>query len=105
MARLWESVTFRIALIYGVLVVASLTVISIVFYFGTVQIQSRTTDQRLITSSASLTSEYKAQGAAGMQREIEHLLNDGVYQDTEVYQLLDPMGRKLAGNLTAWPAA
>ena len=105
MARLWDSVTFRIALIYGVLVVASLTLISIVFYFGTVQIQSRTTDQRLITSSASLTSEYESQGTAGMEKEIEHLLNDGVYQDTEVYQLLDPKGRKLAGNLTAWPAA
>ena len=105
MARLWDSVTFRIALIYGALMVASLTVISFVFYLGTVDIQAHIIDQRLMTSSASLTAEYQAQGAAGMQKEIGHLLNDGVYQDTEVYQLLDPKGQKLAGNLTAWPAA
>lgn len=103
MPSFWGSVTFRIALVYGVLVAGSLTVISGVFYYGTVEIQARGVDSRLESSSAGLSDHYASLGVAGLQREIDQLLNDGVYQDTEVYLLLDPNGRKLAGNLTAWP--
>ena len=103
MPRFWESVTFRIALIYGALVVASLIVISAVFYYGTVEIQARGIDRRLTASSESLSANYLAHGPSSLKQEIEQLLSDGVYQDTEVYLLLDPRGRILAGNLTAWP--
>ena len=103
MPSFWGSVTFRIALLYGVLVAASLTVISAVFYYGSIEIQARGVDSRLESSSAGLSAHYVTLGAAGLQKEIGQLLNDGVYQDTEVYLLLDPKGRKLAGNLTAWP--
>ncbi|HEV2112349.1 MAG TPA: HAMP domain-containing sensor histidine kinase [Gammaproteobacteria bacterium] len=103
MPSLWGSVTFRIALVYGVLVAGPLMGISAVFYYGTVQAQARGVDQRLESSSAGLSAHYTTLGVTGVQKEIDQLLNDGVYQDTEVYLLLDPRGHVLAGNLTAWP--
>lgn len=104
MHRFWGSVTFRIALLYGALMTATLVIISAVFYYGTVVVQARDIDRRLLESSESMGASFKLQGDAGLRTEIAQLLNDGVSQDTEVYLLLDPTGRPLAGNITAWPA-
>ncbi len=104
MPKFWESVTFRIALVYGVLVVASITVLSAVFYYGTVEIQARGIDRRLEASGVSLAASYEGRGPDSVRKEIEQLLSDGVDQDTEVYLLLDAQGVKVAGNLTTWPA-
>ncbi|HEV7163765.1 MAG TPA: HAMP domain-containing sensor histidine kinase [Gammaproteobacteria bacterium] len=104
MIRLWASLTFRIALLYGVLMMASLAVISAVFYYGTVVVQARDIDRNLEEGAQSLSGSYKTHGRAGLQKEIEQLLDDGINQDTEVYLLLDPQGHKLAGNLIDWQA-
>ena len=104
MARLWASVTFRIALLYGALMLASLVIISGVFYYGAVVVQARGIDRRLVESSGRLSDSYSAQGSAALQKEIGQLLEDRISQDTEVYLLLDPQGHKLAGNLTEWSA-
>lgn len=104
MLRVWGSVTFRIALLYGALVIATLAVSSSVFYYGTVVVQSHDTERRLQESAASMSARFGRQGEEGLRREIVQLLNDGVSQDTEVYLLLDPAGHPLAGNITAWPA-
>lgn len=103
MTRFWGTVTFRIALAYGVLLIGSMAVISAVFYFGTVGVQARGIDGKLLSSSQSLASRYEASGLAGLEKEIGQLLDDGIDQDTEVYLLIDPDGRKVAGNLTRWP--
>lgn len=103
MSSLWSSVSFRIALVYGVLVIVSMAVISGIFYYGTVVVQARGIDRRLLASSSSLDGHYSAVGTAGLKKEIGQLLDDGIDQDTEVYLLLDPQGHKLAGNLTEWP--
>src|SRR5580698_804356 len=100
MSSLWSSVSFRIALVYGVLVIVSMAVISGIFYYGTVVVQARGIDRRLLASSSSLDGHYSAVGTVGLEKEIGQLLDDGIDQDTEVYLLLDPQGHKLAGNLT-----
>jgi len=42
-------------------------------------------------------------GQPALEHEIHELLTDDRDADTEVYLLVDPTGRKLIGNLTAWP--
>ncbi|HEV2321858.1 MAG TPA: HAMP domain-containing sensor histidine kinase, partial [Gammaproteobacteria bacterium] len=103
MPKLWGSVTFRIALVYSVVMMVTLVATSSIFYYYTVVVQARGIDQRLLEASASMSEGFVSQGAAGLRKEIDQLLNDDVNQDTEVYLLLDPKGGKLAGNLTAWP--
>ena len=102
MRRIWTGVAFRLALGHAVLAVASISVIAAVFYFGTVGVLARNTDAKLQTVSARLAEHFRIRGAEGLREEIERLLADGVEQDTEVYLLVAPDGRKLAGNLEGW---
>lgn len=102
MRSVWTSVAFRLALGYAVLAVASISIIAAVFYFGTVGVLARNTDAKLQSISARLGAHFHEHGVEALRHEIEHLLADGVEQDTEVYLLVGPDGRKLAGNLAGW---
>ncbi|HEV2213283.1 MAG TPA: HAMP domain-containing protein, partial [Gammaproteobacteria bacterium] len=87
------------------LIVGSMVVMSAVFYLGTVEVQARAIDAKLTASIRNLAGGYESRGMDGLRLEIQQLLADGIDQDTEVYLLSGPDGRKLAGNLAAEPAA
>jgi signal transduction histidine kinase len=102
MNRLLNTVAFRLAMGYGVLVLGAVAVISAVLYFGTVGVLGPAINAKLYTVSDRLTNHFETRGKAALQREIEQLLTDGIDQDTEVYLLLGPDGQKIVGNLSAW---
>jgi signal transduction histidine kinase len=102
MRSVWTSVAFRLALGYAILAVASMSIIAAVFYFGTVGVLARNTDAKMQSLSARLAAHFQDRGAEALRQEIERLLADGVEQDTEVYLLIGPDGRRLAGNLAGW---
>ena len=105
MTRLWGHVAFRLALGYGLLALGSMGVISAAFYFGTVGVLARSTDGNLIAISQRLARHYESRGGEGLRQEIQQLLVDGIEQDTEVYLLLAPDGRKIVGNVSGWTMA
>jgi signal transduction histidine kinase len=102
MSRIWGSVAFRLALGYGLLAVGSTLVVSAVFYFGTVGVVEHRADAKLQLLSERLVDHYRARGPDAVRQEVEQLLNDGIDQDTEVFELIGDDGRKLAGNLAGW---
>ena len=102
MTRFWGSVAFRLALGYGLLAIGSMSVISAAFYFGTVGVLARSTDAKLLSVSERLARHFETRGSGGLRQEIEQLLADGIEQDTEVYLLLEPDGRRVAGNIYGW---
>jgi signal transduction histidine kinase len=102
MARFWGTVAFRLALSYGLLAIGSMSVISAAFYFGTVGVLERSTDGKLLSLSKRLADHFESRGAEGLQHEIQQLLVDGIEQDTEVYLLVAPDGRKIVGNIFGW---
>lgn len=102
MPRLWANVAFRLALCYGLLVVGSMTLISTAFYFGTVGVLAGSINAKLEAASARLVRQFDDRGLGYLGSEIQQLLTDGIDQDTEVYLLLGPEGRKLAGNIEGW---
>jgi signal transduction histidine kinase len=102
MRKVWANVAFRLALGYAVLATLSMSVIATVFYFGTVGVLARDTDAKLQALSIRLAEHFRSRGTEWLREEIEHLLADGIEQDTEVYLLVAPDGRKLAGNLAGW---
>lgn len=104
MQAFWSSVSFRIALVYGALIVVTLAVISGIFYYGTVVGPANAMDQKLVVSEQRLSRHFLGNGLPALRSEVGQLLADGIDQDTEVYLLLDPAGHKLAGNLDRWPA-
>jgi signal transduction histidine kinase len=105
MTRFWSTVAFRLALSYGLLAIGSMSVISATFYFGTVGLLARSTDTKLLSVSNKLTAHFDTRGGDQLRQEIEQLLADGIEQDTEVYLLISPDGRKVAGNIAGWTAA
>ena len=105
MTKFWSTVAFRLALSYGLLAMGSMSVISAAFYFGTVGVLARSTDGKLLSISNKLAAHFDARGGDQLRQEIEQLLADGIEQDTEVYLLIAPDGRKLVGNIAGWTAA
>ena len=102
MTRLWGHVAFRLALGYGLLALGSMCVVSAAFYFGTVGVLARSTDGNLIAISQRLARHYESRDGEGLRQEIQQLLVDGIEQDTEVYLLVAPDGRKIVGNISGW---
>ena len=105
MTKLWGHVAFRLALGYGLLALGSMGVVSAAFYFGTVGVLARSTDGNLISISQRLARHYESRGGEGLRQEIQQLLVDGIEQDTEVYLLVAPDGRKIVGNVSGWMMA
>jgi signal transduction histidine kinase len=102
MNRIWDSVAFRLALGYGALTLGSTLVISAVFYLGTVGVVAHRADAKLQVLSDRIAGHYRTAGAEAARRDVEQLLNDGIDQDTEVYELIGADGHILAGNLAGW---
>src|SRR6516165_6130781 len=102
MTRFWGTVAFRLALSYGLLAIGSMSVISAAFYSGTVGVLERSTDAKLLSLSKRLAEHFENRGDEGLRKEIEQLLVDGIDQDTEVYLLVAPDGRKIVGNIFGW---
>jgi len=100
MARLPGSVAVRLALGYGVLVVATMTVLSAALYFGTVGVIDRGIDAKVSRIFRLLIERYETGGADALHSRITQLLTDGIEQDTEVYAVLDGAGRTIVGNVS-----
>jgi signal transduction histidine kinase len=98
------SIAFRQALIYGALVVLTMTVLLVLFYQETVGEWRRRIDRQIDTTTERLVGYFGQQGAAGLATHIAGLLGDGVDSDTEVYVLVDPARHEVIGNLALAPA-
>ncbi|MFC5740968.1 sensor histidine kinase [Dyella tabacisoli] len=103
MASFRHSVVFRMTAGYGLLLLISVALISTVFYVGTAGLLARNIDKQLTSISRHLIQVRQQEGPQALERDIHALLTDNQDVDTEVYLLIDPSGRKIAGNLTAWP--
>jgi signal transduction histidine kinase len=99
MIRLFNTVAFRLALGYGILVLATIGVISTILYLGTVGVISREIDARLYGELDRLSKRFEERGVAGVEQGIQEFLTDGINTDTEVYLLVGPDGEKVIGNI------
>jgi signal transduction histidine kinase len=103
MTRLFGTVTFRLAIGYGALILGAVAVISAVLYFGTIGVLVPGIDAKLFASSGRLTNRFETHGMEALEQEIKQLLTDGVDQDTEVYLLYGPDGKGIVGNISDPP--
>jgi signal transduction histidine kinase len=99
MLRLLNTVAFRLALGYGIMVLCAVAVISTILYLGTVGVLDREIDSKLYNISDRLTKHYQEHGLEGVEQNIDQLLKDGVDSDTEVYLLVGSDGRTIIGNI------
>jgi signal transduction histidine kinase len=99
MLRLFNSVAYRLAMGYGVLVLCTVAVISTILYLGTVGVLDREINAKLYSISDRLNQRFEEHGLEGVQQGIDQLLADGVDSDTEVYLLVGPDGKRIVGNI------
>ena len=99
MIRLFNTVGFRLALGYGILVWCAVALISMVLYLGTVGVLDREIDAKLFEISDRLNQRFDEHGLVGVKDRIDQLLTDAVDFDTEVYLLVGPDGQKIIGNI------
>lgn len=103
MLNLRRSTAARLAVGYGLLVAASIAILAIVFYFGTIGLLDRNINGKIGTVSNRLIDAYQHRPREELAHEIDRLLKDGIDSDTEIYVLAAEDGTRLAGNLSAWP--
>jgi hypothetical protein len=99
MIKLFNTVAFRLAMGYGVLVLCAVALICTILYLGTVGVLDREINSKLYGISDRLMTHYEERGLEGVQKGIDQLLTDGVDSDTEVYLLVGPDGRTIIGNI------
>jgi signal transduction histidine kinase len=99
----WTSIAFRQALIYASLVVLTMIILLAVFYQQTVGVWQQRIDHQIDTTTQRLIDYFEHRGATALANHITGLLGDGIDSDTEVYTLIDPVGRKVVGNLALEP--
>src|ERR1700730_1914392 len=99
MIRLFNTVAFRLAIGYGVLVLCAVAVISMILYLGTVGVLDREINAKLFGISDRLINRFEEHGLEGVKQGIDQLLTDGVDSDTEVFLLVGPDGKTTIGNI------
>lgn len=97
--RLWNSISFRLTLNYGLLAILTTTILIVFIYVQFIS-ALRTEYRTQITSTAQrLVAMYEDGGRAALVAAIELTLSDRIDSDREIYVLVDENGKKLAGNL------
>ena len=104
MLNLRRSIAATLLLGYGALGVTAIGLLSAVFYLGTIGVLDQTIDAKII-ALAQRFEQVPPDNRAELADEVRRVLGDGIDSDREILLLLDPRGKRLAGNLDTWPAA
>lgn len=105
MIRLRDSIATRLALGYGLLVIATVSLVSIVFYFATIGVLENSLDSQIASLSRRLGDTYRERPLAELVEDIDRQLEDGMDSDAEIFLVLSGSGERLAGNLPDWQGA
>ncbi|MCA1939845.1 MAG: HAMP domain-containing histidine kinase [Caenispirillum bisanense] len=101
--RFLRTSAFRLTLAYTAVFGLSVLLLLGAIYWATAQNIGRAIDDTIASEIDALAQHYRTAGLAGLVRAIEgrtgpHNVNGGLYL------LTDPGFRRIAGNVTAWPA-
>ncbi|HVL09478.1 MAG TPA: HAMP domain-containing sensor histidine kinase [Burkholderiaceae bacterium] len=99
-AAIWNSIVFRLALHYSMLLLLVLVVVLTILYTQTVGVMQRRIDQQLEYNAYRLQQHFEQYGQDALSRDISRMLEDGVSSDSEIYALWDDRQRPVAGNVT-----
>lgn len=101
LSGIWSSVAFRLTLNYSILALLT-SLLSLMFvHYQSVKILESQFSRQVQMTAQRMNAHFEQGGLAGLTREISLEMADHVNTDTEMFMLLDPVGRMLAGNI-AW---
>jgi signal transduction histidine kinase len=100
--RLLHSAGVRFAAIYALLLAVSAAALAVFLWWSTAGLLDRQTTAAIEADSQSLSERFAAGGLPALVVTIEDRLTQNV-EDDAIYLLIDPTGRRIAGNLEHWP--
>jgi len=103
-SKLLGSSTFRLALLYLGLFAASVLILLAFIYWSTIAFMSDQVDTTIDTEIVGLSEQYRERGLNGLVRTIEDRIERNP-TSSSIYLFTSATGRRLAGNLSGWPAA
>lgn len=103
MYKLRSSIAARLVLGYGLMVAASIAVLTGVFYFGTIGAMARNIDSKIVAISNRLIDNFQNRSIGELSEEINRELNDGIDRDTEILLVVSSTEQYVVGNLSSWP--
>ena len=100
--RLLRSAGIRFAVIYALLLAVSAAALAMFLWWATAGLLDRQTEAAIQADAQSLAERFAAGRLPALVMTIEDRLTQDV-EDDSVYLLVDPAGRRIAGNLSHWP--
>jgi signal transduction histidine kinase len=100
--RLFRTNVFRLTLAYMALFALSVGALSAFIYWATLGYLDTQTNAIIEAEITGLIEQYERRSLAGLRNVIEERVARDI-EDRSFYLLTDPIGRPLAGNVTAWP--
>jgi signal transduction histidine kinase len=100
--RLLRSAGVRVAVVYALLLALSAAALALFLWWATAGLLDRQTEAAIQADAQSLAEHFAAGRLPGLVLTIEDRLTQDV-EDDSIYLLVDPAGRRIAGNLPRWP--
>jgi len=99
---LFESATFRVALLYMAMFALSVAALLGFIHYATAGYLARQTDAAIAQETAELANRFRAGGVQALAREITNKSTANI-GGRSVYLLVDEEMEPIAGNLNRWP--
>jgi signal transduction histidine kinase len=103
MPPLLRSAGVRLALSYALVFGASALLLIVILWISSVNILRQQVDDAIDADAQGLSEQWDEGGAAALLSTIANRIRGNPDNDS-LYLVLDPFGRRLAGNLENWPA-
>jgi hypothetical protein len=102
--RLFRSASLRFAVVYALLLAVSAAALAMFLWWATAGLLDRQTDAAIHADAQGLSERWSEGGLPALVLTIEDRLAGNI-DDDAIYLLVDPMMRRVAGNLERWPSA
>lgn len=101
--QLLRSAGFRLALSYALVFGASALLLIVVLWASSINILTRQVDAAIDADAQGLAEQWDEGRAAALLETIQNRIS-GDPDNNSLYMVLDPLGRRVTGNLDNWPA-
>jgi len=99
---LFRSASLRFAAVYAMLLAVSAAALALFLWWSTAGLLDRQTDAAIRADAQGLSERWAEGGLPALVLTIDDRLAGNV-DDDAIYMLVDPMMRRIAGNLERWP--
>lgn len=100
--RLLRSAGVRFAVLYALVFGVSTILLAASLRYSTIGLLDRQTHEAIRTDARGLAAHFKTGGLSALVLTLDGRINEDINENA-IYLLVDPLGNRIAGNLSRWP--